>query len=56
MAIILRLDRVMADRNLAQNKTSVRVMEHCGFRKLYEGMGDYQGERREICRFVYTLD
>lgn len=40
---------------LAENLSSVKVMEHCGFAKLYEGIGNYQGEQREICRFVYYL-
>ena len=29
---------------LAENKASVKVMERCGFSKLYEGMGNYQGQ------------
>lgn len=40
---------------LAENLSSVKVMERCGFAKLYEGIGNYQGEQREICRFVYYL-
>lgn len=40
---------------LADNKASVKVMERCGFIKLYEGIGNYQGEEREICKFVYYL-
>lgn len=40
---------------LAENLSSVKVMERCGFAKLYEGTGNYQGEQREICRFVYYL-
>ena len=35
---------------LAENLSSVKVMERCGFAKLYEGIGNYQGEQREICR------
>lgn len=38
---------------LADNKASVKVMERCGFTKLYEGVGKYQGEDRQICRFVF---
>ncbi len=38
---------------LADNKASVKVMERCGFQKLFEGMGNYQGQQREICRYVY---
>lgn len=40
---------------LAENKASVKVMERCGFTKIYEGIGNYQGEQKEICRFVYYL-
>lgn len=40
---------------LADNKASVKVMEHCGFVKEYEGMGPYQGAEREICRFYFAL-
>lgn len=34
---------------LTDNKASVKVMERCGFTKLYEGVGKYQGEDRQIC-------
>lgn len=40
---------------LADNFASVKVMERCGFIKLYEGVGNYQGEERKICKFVYYL-
>ena len=39
---------------LAENKASVKVMERCGFAKQYEGLGPYQGQQREICRFVFV--
>ncbi len=39
---------------LADNAASVKVMERCGFTKLYEGPGPYQGAEREICRFVFS--
>lgn len=38
---------------LVENRASVHVMEKCGFQKLFEGEGDYQGEKRSICRYVY---
>ena len=41
---------------LADNRASVKVMEHCGFRKLYEGMGNYQGQERMICKFIFKAD
>lgn len=40
---------------LAENKASSKVMERCGFIKLYEGIGNYQGDDREICKYVYYL-
>lgn len=40
---------------LAENKASVKVMEKCGFVKEFEGVGPYQGEQREICRYWYEL-
>ena len=40
---------------LAENKASRTLMERCGFVKEYEGVGPYQGARREICRYAYTL-
>ncbi|MBE6648406.1 MAG: GNAT family N-acetyltransferase [Ruminococcaceae bacterium] len=39
---------------LADNKASVKVMERCGFKKEFEGVGTYQGEERNICKFIYT--
>lgn len=40
---------------LAENMASRKVMERSGFVKEYEGMGNYQGEERKICRYKYTL-
>ena len=40
---------------LADNKASVKVMERCGFVKEFEGLGPYQGEQREICRYYFAL-
>ena len=39
---------------VAENYASRRVMEKCGFTKLYEGMGPYQGKKINICRYLYT--
>lgn len=41
---------------LAENKASATVMERCGFRKLYEGVGNYQGQEQVVCRFVFTFE
>lgn len=37
---------------LAENIASVKVMEKCGFTNLFEGVGDYQGEKCEIVKNV----
>lgn len=39
---------------LADNAASVKVMERCGFKKFFEGVGNYQGEQRTICKFLYS--
>lgn len=39
---------------LTQNQASVKVMERCGFVKEFEGIGPYQGEERNICKYVYA--
>ena len=41
---------------LAENIASVKVMERCGFEKLYEGKGCYQGQERSICKFIFRLE
>lgn len=38
---------------VVENKASVKVMKKTGFVKEFEGMGSYQGEDREICRYTY---
>lgn len=38
---------------LSENVASKRVMEKCGFRKEYEGMGKYQGDDREIAHYLF---
>ncbi|NLD84189.1 MAG: GNAT family N-acetyltransferase [Clostridiales bacterium] len=39
---------------LKENAASVRVLEKCGFRRLYAGPGRYQGEERAIVKTVWT--
>jgi Acetyltransferases, including N-acetylases of ribosomal proteins len=39
---------------LIENAASRAVMEKCGFTLTHKGTGNYQGNEREICRFVYT--
>ena len=38
---------------LCENIASVKVLEKCGFVKEFEGFGEYQGEARNIVRYVY---
>ena len=37
---------------VSENMASVKVLEKCGFQKEYEGMGQYQGENRQIVKYV----
>ena len=41
---------------LAENAASVHVLKNCGFDVLFEGIGDYQGGKREIFKSVWRLD
>lgn len=38
---------------LKENAASLKVMEKCGFENLFSGVGDYQGQRREIVKKVW---
>ena len=38
---------------LVENTASVKVLEKSGFTKEFEGIGNYQGNDREICKYVY---
>lgn len=38
---------------LADNSASIKVLEHTGFRREYEGAAYYQGMERKICRYRY---
>lgn len=40
---------------LKENAASVRVLTKCGFEPVFEGIGDYQGEKREVFRSVRKL-
>ena len=40
---------------LSENVASKKVLEKCGFTKEFEGEGDYQGERREIAKYVFVM-
>ena len=38
---------------LKENVASIKVMEKCGFKNLYRGIGEYQGEQREIVKNIW---
>ncbi len=38
----------------AENKASIRVLEKCGFVRVYEGDGLYQGKTKPIVKMIYT--
>ena len=38
---------------MKENIASKKVLEKCNFELVYEGRGDYQGTRQEICVFKY---
>ena len=46
----------MAGICLAENIASQKVMEKCGFVLGFKGIGNYQGEQKEICRYWYDTN
>lgn len=38
---------------LSDNLASKKVMQKCGFKFEFEGIGDYQGEKKSIARYIY---
>jgi len=54
------LEDIMTKKNLdtvygicvSENLASVKVLEKSGFQKEYEGMGQYQGEDRQIVKYI----
>ena len=40
---------------LSENIASRKVMEKSGFVLDFEGEGDYQGEKKNICKYHFTL-
>ena len=40
---------------LTENYSSIKVMEHCGFEKQFEGMGYYQDRESKICKYLYRV-
>lgn len=39
----------------AENAASIRVLEKCGFRRVFEGNAEYQGSLRPVVKLLYTL-
>ena len=39
--------------SLAENTVSVRVLEKCGFTKIYQGPGNYQGREVQIIKTIW---
>ena len=40
---------------LAENLASVKVLERCGFTKVFDGMSSYHGREQHVYKFIYTL-
>lgn len=40
---------------LAENSASIKVLEKCSFEKAFEGIGEYQGCRRNIFKYIYKI-
>lgn len=38
---------------LAENTASVRVLRKCGFSRIYQGMGNYQGKEAQIIKAIW---
>ena len=41
---------------LAENTASVRILEKCGFVQIYQGAGNYQGNKSEIIKTIIRAD
>lgn len=48
---LMRIDSVCGI-CLAENRASQRVLQKCGFVKVYEGVDNYQGEARETVKYI----
>lgn len=40
---------------LKENLSSIKVMEKCGFKNVYTGEGEYQGEKQEIVKNIWSI-
>lgn len=60
-ALNLFLEYIMNDKGLSEvlgicikeNIASCKVLEKCGFELFFSGVGSYQGEKKEICKYIY---
>ena len=41
---------------LSENIASKKVLNKCGFKKIFEGLGLYQGEEKEIYKSVWNIE
>ena len=48
----LKIDKIIGE-CLQENVASAAVLEKCGFVLEYKGLGNYQGESRNICKYLY---
>ncbi len=48
----MKLDRIIGI-CLSDNIASKKVMEKCGFVHEFEGVGDYQGEKKSIAKYIF---
>ena len=42
--------------SLKENIASIKVLEKCNFKKIYDGIGEYQGENKEIVKYIYSIE
>ena len=38
---------------IKENIASCKVLEKCGFELFFSGVGSYQGEKKDICKYIY---
>ena len=53
-AKVKKLDRIYGI-CLSENVASKMVLEKCGFTKEFEGIGDYQGNKCKIAKYVFVM-
>ncbi len=41
---------------LKANIASSKVLQHCGFQLIFDGIGKYQGKDQALCRYVYHTE